>query len=436
MKIMMRSRLLTVMLPPLLLLTENGMVAQALACTTAVISGSATPDGRPILWKNRDYGSRLHNEMAEITGGKFKAIAVVNAGSRSSVWMGVNEAGFCIENSLSKDLKIEGKTSGPGNGTLMRMALQTCATVADFENLLKETNNSGRATIANFGVIDAQGGAALFETGPKQYKMFDANDPKVAPRGYIVRSNFSTTAQELDANPSPAELSDVSSSDRYLRACGILELTASDGISVEEVLRQCARDLSDEQGNPLPGSVNGKPGTLPTRIATKNTISRTTTVSAAVFHGVRPGEDPRLTTMWTMLGDPKFTIAVPSFVVAGVADDLTDERGGEIGEIAITLREWSLTPDKEAIYSDLLPGIWSDLWALEDRLLTTTLRAKQRWSQGKAPVQEIKKLHNEAAQAAMKAMSKELQEAKTIALAKPAPKPPVFNDSSFATSSN
>ena len=23
-------------------------------CTTAVVSGSATPDGRPLLWKNRD----------------------------------------------------------------------------------------------------------------------------------------------------------------------------------------------------------------------------------------------------------------------------------------------------------------------------------------------------------------------------------------------
>lgn len=410
----MRSHLSKIAMPLLLVLGSNGMLTSGLACTTAVISGRVTDDGRPLLWKNRDFGTRPHNELAEITGGKFKAIAVVNAGSRSSVWMGVNEAGFCIENSLSKDLKTSEKRSGPGNGTLMRIALQSCVTVADFEKLLVKTNESGRSTIANFGVIDAQGGAAIFETGPKQFKMFDANDPMVAPDGYIVRSNFSTTAQSLDANPTTESLSDIATSDRYLRACNILEVCGSDNISLQEVIRRCARDLSDQDGNPYPGSVNGKPGTLPAELSTKNTISRTTTVSAAVFHGVRPGEDPRLTTMWTMLGDPKFTIAVPAFVVGGVADELTDERGGEIGEIAITLREWSLTPDKEKIYSESLPGIWSDLWAIEDRFLTKTLGAKQRWTEQQISVQEIKQLHTETSRLAMQAMTQELQEAKSM----------------------
>ncbi len=397
------------------------------ACTTAVISGKVTVDGRPILWKNRDTSSSRHNEVAVIDGGKFKAVAIVNAGERKTVWMGVNEAGFCIENSLSKDLAIKEDTSGPGNGTMMRMALQTCETVEDFQKLLEKTNQTGRSTIANYGVIDAKGGAGLFETGPKTFKFFDANDPKVAPNGYIVRSNFATTARKLTANPEPEQLTDIYSGERFLCACRTLESCRSDEmISLQEVVRNCARDLSDEHGTPYPGSVNGAPGSLPEIISTKNTISRTTTVSAAVFHGVKPGEDPKLTTMWTMLGDPKFSIAVPAFPIGSVADDLTDERGGEIGEIAISLRDWNMTQDKEAIVSAAMPGIWTDLWKVEDRLMQRTLAEKDRWSTEGVSLKEMKNLQEKAAEAAMQAMEKELLEAKEAALALPAPPAPQF----------
>ena len=38
-------------------------VAPAWACSSAVISGKVTPDGRPLLWKNRETGF-LRNHMA------------------------------------------------------------------------------------------------------------------------------------------------------------------------------------------------------------------------------------------------------------------------------------------------------------------------------------------------------------------------------------
>ncbi|RCS53883.1 peptidase C45 [Bremerella cremea] len=411
----------------LLLVCTSTITTELYACTTAVISGKVTADGRPLLWKNRDTSSNLHNEVAVIEGGKFQAVAVVNAGERKTVWMGVNEAGFCIENSLSKDLAIKGGASGPGNGTIMRMALQTCKTVADFQKLLEETNQTGRSTVANYGVIDAHGGAGLFETGPKTFKFFDANDPQVAPNGYIVRSNFATTARKIGANPKPEQLEEIYSSDRFLCACRTLESCRSDElISLQEVVRNCARDLSDDSGVPYPGSVNGSPGSLPEILSTKNTISRTTTVSAAVFHGVKPGEDPKLTTMWTMLGDPKFSIAVPTFPIGSVQDDLTDEKGGEIGEIAISLRDWNMTADKESIVTTSLPDIWQDVWPVEDLLLDRTLAAKQRWATEGVSLKEVKNLQEKAAEAAMQAMEKELLEAKEAALAQPAPLAPQF----------
>ena len=40
-------------------------------------------DGRPILWKNRDTSFR-HNELVLLEEGRYRALAVVNAGSRKS----------------------------------------------------------------------------------------------------------------------------------------------------------------------------------------------------------------------------------------------------------------------------------------------------------------------------------------------------------------
>jgi hypothetical protein len=424
------------------------------ACTTAVISGRATRDGRPLLWKNRDTSS-TRNEVLLLTDEGFRAVAIVNAKEQRSIWMGVNEAGFCIENSLSTDLKDGQKHTGPGNGALMKLALQRCTSVADFQKLLVETNESGRRTAANFGVIDAQGGAALFETGPTRFVMFDANDPNVAPEGYIVRSNFATTAHDLPARPTPEQIEGIYSSQRYLRARALLAEAGAGNITLKYVLRQMTRDLACQDGTPFPGSVNRLGSPLPPTIPTGNTISRNTTVSAAVFAGVRPGEDSRLTTMWTILGDPKFSIAVPCWVeVEAVADPLTDPHGGELGEVARTLRDASLTVGSAEVSTTLLLGIWTDLWKLEDQAIADTQEllgrlqvetsacnseqaavassssvvASERASAPttvKSPLlvrEELTRLHRRIAEQAWDAMEQELQQAKEALLAQqPAP---------------
>lgn len=396
------------------------------ACTTAVISGKVTVDGRPLLWKNRDT-SNIHNEVVLFEEGKLRVIGVVNAGSRGAILMGVNEAGFCIENSLSKDLKITGKTKGLTNGAFMKRALQTCKTIAEFKTLLEETNQTGRRTAANFGVIDAEGGAALFETGPKSYTMFDANNPADAPYGYIVRSNFSTTAQDLPGNPTAKEVGNIYSADRYMHACYRLESQKPAGIFLNYVLRNLTRDLSNKTGKPYPGSINSVVKSLPATISTDNTISRSSTVSAVVIHGIKPGENPELTTMWTILGNPSFSIAVPCWVnVSKVAEPLTDKKGGAIGEIAITLRGWSKTADGKKINTEYLPGIWSDLWPLEDQILKQTAQALDKWRTNGVSREAFTAMHQKMTALAMKAMQQELREMKAAALALPTPAPPRF----------
>ena len=39
--------------------------ADVLACTSAIITGKATPDGRPLMWKHRDTGE-LNNKVKHL----------------------------------------------------------------------------------------------------------------------------------------------------------------------------------------------------------------------------------------------------------------------------------------------------------------------------------------------------------------------------------
>ena len=55
----------------------------------------------------------------------------------------------------------------------MFQALGTCRNVQDFENLLDSTNVTGRRTASDFGVIDSEGNAAIYETGGDQYWKYD-----------------------------------------------------------------------------------------------------------------------------------------------------------------------------------------------------------------------------------------------------------------------
>ncbi|MFQ6069976.1 MAG: carcinine hydrolase/isopenicillin-N N-acyltransferase family protein [Candidatus Aminicenantales bacterium] len=273
-------------------------------CTTAVISGSATVDGRPLLWKNRDVDNP-DNEVVYITGGKYEVVGVITANNTLSMWMGINSAGFAIENSVSYDL--EG-TSSADNGTFMKQALLNCATVDEFEQLLIDTNNPGRATKANYGVIDATGNAAVFEAGNHTYTRFDANNPAQAPLGFIVRTNFALTG---DGTGSGYE--------RYDRANALLnEKAITSEISFDYILRKLSRDLKNDAVNPYPlpyeGTQDGHPAGY---IRTNYSINRYRTRSCAVFQGVLPGEDPRLSTMWVILGEPVCGVAVPVWVFAG-----------------------------------------------------------------------------------------------------------------------
>lgn len=168
------------------------MPAAAFPCTSAIVSAGANPSGRPILWKHRDT-STIDNKVEYVApqNGEFGYVALFNAADSklSEAWMGMNEAGFAVMNTASyniKDDKVPAKNMDK-EGILMTRALRTCRTVDDFRKLL-DSYPRPMGVEANFGVIDALGNGAYFETNNHSYVCYDLADE---PSGVLVRTNYS-----------------------------------------------------------------------------------------------------------------------------------------------------------------------------------------------------------------------------------------------------
>ncbi|TET72886.1 MAG: hypothetical protein E3J56_04790 [Candidatus Aminicenantes bacterium] len=367
-------------------------------CTVGVATGKATNDGRPIMWKNRDT-TVLDNEINYFTDGRFKYMALVSAGYPLLAWAGTNEMGFCIMNSASNDQKGHSKT-GLGNGAIMKEALQNCVTVNDFEILLIKTNVAGRTTFSNFGVIDAFGGAAIFETGNHSFTKFDANDSDTAPMGYIIRSNFTRTGGGDGGMI------------RYKRGEHLWkEAATKNKLSYRNILRSICRDLSDEHGKPYTLPVKGKKVDHPRgTINTFSTINRFSTASTALFHGVKSNENPSFTTFWAILGEPIFSIAVPNWVISeGPAPELDGERFSPLCTSVLKIKQgnyYDFGRKKRYLITDNLKKIWSLTFPAEDLIFDQTDNILTAWRQNYPKAEDVLDFHRSMASLAMSTIQK------------------------------
>jgi hypothetical protein len=317
-------------------------------CTAGVASGKATSDGRPLLWKTRDAGA-TDNEVIWNTSGKYHFVSVITAGQPGSSWMGVNEKGFAIINTVSSDLaparsgapETAREQPGLGNGTLMARVLGECATVEEFEALLKATNATGRQTATNYGVIDATGAAAFFETAPDRYWRYDAANTE---KGYILRTNFAINGARKDIHERPYSM------DRYLQTDQLVRgFFLTDRIDFKEIVKQQIRSFGDPDGNlvplPITGSYDGHPrGFFPHA----SSINRSSSVSFAVIQGVLPGEDARLSTMWALLGQPSTGIVVPYWPVGATPAEADGAATAPLNDVANRI--------KKELYEEMAPG--------------------------------------------------------------------------------
>lgn len=303
-------------------------------CTSAIISADASLTGRPILWKHRDTGE-VENKLVHLKGDKYAFTGIFNVSDtlNKELWMGTNETGFSIMNTASYNVNAGVEWTGEKDqeGMFMKKALGQCATVDDFEAFLQ--SQQGKWGIeANFGVIDAHGGAAYFETGFYDYLKFDVTDKRVAPQGYLIRTNFSFAGEPEDGQGYI----------RYIETTNLFQTEMlKGGISVEFLLKKATRNMHhglmkreiwDEY---LPNDFYDD-----YFICLEDYVVRYWSASSLIVEGVKADENPEATTLWTLLGFPLTCLVTPVWIGAG--ESLPTVILSEDGENPL-LVIWSLT---------------------------------------------------------------------------------------------
>ena len=291
------------------LVAMMGVIVAADACTSAIVSGKLTANGRPMIWKNRDTND-LNNRVERIVAhdGLMEFVALFDSRDLqdTAAWMGFNEAGFAIMNTASYNLNgNDGVKNMDREGELMRYALERCKTVDDFEGVL-QTLPKPLGVEANFGVIDAQGNGAYFETGNFKYVKYDLAD---APDGILVRTNYSYSGTKDKGMGYVREENEKTLLAPHVAAQDITPATFTE-------------ELSRTFYNSLIGRDYTRSGD--TWIVDQDFIPRRISSASVVIEGIVPGENPRLTTMWIALGYPPCAEVFPVWVGEdGVAPELT-----------------------------------------------------------------------------------------------------------------
>jgi len=305
-KSVFRSRVVPVV-SVLIIVMAIGLAAEE--CTTGLAAPRATANQRALLWKNRD-SSFEKNEVTFLRSRSVSYLGIINADDTTQIWAGVNSHGFAIMNAEALDMAVPGEeTQYDDEGYLMKTALIWCSTADDFETMLKVTDPIGRKVTSNFGVIDSTGRAAFFEVGNREYFRFDADK---VDKTYLIRANFTFNARSSEGYgrhryARAEEMFGLARINNHLTARYVVENVANDIFLADTLIKR----------KEIPAGIH----------KTADTINRFRTVASAVFEGVQPGEDPRLTTFWITLGEPIVSVSIPLWTYAGCVPDLLDGNG-------------------------------------------------------------------------------------------------------------
>lgn len=290
-----------------------------LACTSAIVSASANPYGRPLLWKHRDT-DKPDNKIEYVKAtrpGEFSFVALFNASDAKleEAWMGMNNVGFAVMNTASYNLKADDvpDSAMDQEGRIMALALRTCRSVDDFARLLNELPKP-LGVEANFGVIDAAGNGAYFETDNNSFKRFDLAD---APGGVLIRTNYSKSGRPDEGFGFCRE-----AAAEHLLAPYIAQKAVTPDVLTEVVSRNFYHALLERdfvaQGDHW--------------AIDQDFIPRASSTASIVIEGAKPGLDPAKVkpgeladeyVMWTALGYPPVAELTPVWCKdGGVAPEL------------------------------------------------------------------------------------------------------------------
>ena len=274
------------------------LYAEAFACTSAVVAPHRSSEGVPLLWKHRDNSKFISTRIEYIDDGKYAYTAVVpnTKNYAKGLYGGINEKGLGIISTATKNLPESTPEEYKAcplrrlRGGAMWNGLRECATLDEFEELLKTTKRS-RCSHSNFGVGDATGAVAYFEVWDLGYRRYDAS--KSGNDGFDVRANFSFAGDPKKEGPSKRRYDLI-----------IKEMTAHrDSFTPYDFIGYSRSYNSVRYGNVLNSE---KP-----YYCSNHTVPRASTVGSFVI--VCDGKNPR---MLVMNGHSASSLAVPVYVNA------------------------------------------------------------------------------------------------------------------------
>lgn len=278
---------------------------QADACSSVIVSGKVTASGKPLMLKVRDNKSQ-DNNVQFFEGEKYDFYGlVVNAkkshNRQKSVVGGYNEAGLCIMSLTSHGFPADSADTNISGGKIMYRALSGCRNIKEVEKMLKNILKDSTC-VTHLGMIDADGAAAYFELGGSTYVKYDVNDPKVAPDGYRVCTNFAWSG----------DVKAGGGHERYDDALSLMKDFRKNADGKYEIGHQ---DLIEAFGRTPRSEIIGirdfddlsKFGYFPD----KGFIIRAATCAVMSFEGVKKGEDPKHTVAWIQFGSPLTCPAFP-----------------------------------------------------------------------------------------------------------------------------
>lgn len=264
------------------------------ACTSMIVSARASASGRPMLWKNRDTGAADNFLYRVERPGEIGYVGLFNGGDSlvtEEAWMGMNDAGFSIMNTVAYNLPENNPQWLDREGFVMAQALGRCRSVDDFEELLKELPRPMGVRTC-FGVLDAEGKGAYFETDDYNFVRFDLDE---APDGVLIRTNYaySGTPDEGMGYIRHRNVEDLLGSaiaERSLTPASML-----DSVSCSFYNSMLGRDV-------LAGAAH--------MAVDQDFVPRRSTTASIVVEGVLPGEAPDSLRMWAKMAYPPCTHTV------------------------------------------------------------------------------------------------------------------------------
>ena len=273
-------------------------------CVAGVADGDVTVDGRPLLWKLRNEIDETNDLKYFISGVEYYS----GLGLTEYSFLGMGPANDSPDESVRQGLNSQGLAVGwnvldsSGWQLLNHQALGYYSTVNQVREFLNEMTNL--STHNNF--IDVDGEAVLWEsqTGLDQHWEYNTRAP--------ARNNQWIDGDNADGDGNYATGTDVSLSGWVVRANapGHFNNDGTDDLWITDrynVGRDVIGSLIYNNGNGTALSAKH----LAVSFFRRDGLAIDNTVSNMIVQGVLPYEDPRLSTMWVLLGHTETGIFVP-----------------------------------------------------------------------------------------------------------------------------